>query len=444
MKKKVLVVDDEENIRFLLRGMLEDEGYGVYECPTLSCAREAISKELYPVILLDVWMPDGDGIEFISRIKKESPDSVVIVMTGHGNIESAVRAIKLGAYDFLEKPFSSEKLLLSVEHAFKEAESRITSFGQEDLELVGISEAILRVKELINKVAKSKAPVLILGESGTGKELVARIIHRLSERKGQFVDVNCASLPENLVEMELFGYEKGAFTGAVSRKKGKFELADGGTLFLDEIGEMSTSSQAKLLRVLETGSFTRLGGTQKIEVDTRILSASNRDIRKEVEEGRFREDLFYRISVFTIEIPPLRERREDIVPLAEYFLDRFSKEYKKPKLHLSEEAKEILMNHEWRGNVRELKNLMERLVILSESGEINIDVCEMDSYRSAQSIEYLFGIKELKSAKREFERKFIENRLKIHGYDVKKTAQDIGIDVSSLYRKIREFGIRLK
>ena len=444
MRKKILIVDDEENIRLSLRYILEDEGFETGECSTLTMARESIRREFYPVILLDVWMPDGDGIEFISRVKSESPDSVVVIMTGHGNIESAVKSIKLGAYDFLEKPFSSEKLLITVRHALKEAESRVVDFEQEGVSLIGVSPQINKVRELVRRVAKSKAPVLILGESGTGKELVARMIHRLSERSGQFVDVNCASIPDELVESELFGYEKGAFTGASSRKKGKFELADGGTLFLDEIGEMSVQSQAKLLRVLEIGSFTRLGGTQRIDVDVRTLAASNRDIKKEVERGNFRQDLYYRLSVFTIEIPPLRDRKEDIIPLAEYFLEKFAREYKKPRLYLSEEAKEILVNYDWKGNVRELKNLIERMVILADGEEISLEPSDMASYSKEGAYDYLFGIKELRSAKKEFEKKFIEYKLKLHGYDVRKTARDIGLDLSSLYRKIREYGIRIR
>ncbi len=444
MKKKVLVVDDEESIRSSIRSLLEDEGFEVGESSTLSEASRIINTEYFPVILLDIWMPDGDGIEFINLIKRDSPDSVIVMITGHGSVESAVRSIKMGAYDFLEKPFSAEKLLLTVEHAFKEAKEKFLSFNGEDEVLIGNSPQIRQVKEIVSKVAESKANVLILGESGTGKELIARMIHRASGRRGQFVDLNCASIPEELFESELFGYEKGAFTGATSRKKGKFELADGGTLFLDEIGEMSIRSQAKLLRVIERGNFTRLGGTQRIEVDVRIVAASNRDLHREVREGRFREDLFYRLAVVTIEIPPLRERREDIIPLAEHFIDRFSKEYKKERPRLSEEAKEILLSYEWKGNVRELKNLIERLVILSDGEELRVEGLDISSYRPGAFQEYLFSIKDLRSAKKEFERKFIEHKLRLYNYDIKRTAHEIGLDLSNLYRKIREYGIALR
>ncbi len=444
MSVKVLVVDDEESIRSSLREILREEGYRVDLAGTLEEAKRKLSEEFFHVVVLDVWMPDGDGIEFMDTLSEISPDSVVVVITGHGNVEMAVKAIRKGAYDFLEKPFSMDRFLITLKHAVSESVSRRQGAREEEIELIGNSKKIREIKEMIPKIAKSRAPVLILGESGTGKELVARLIHRHSGRKGQFVDINCASIPNDLIEAELFGYEKGAFTGAVNRKKGKFELADGGTLFLDEIGDMDKKAQAKLLRVIETGSFTRLGGVQKIEVDVRIVSASNKDILSEVQEGRFREDLYYRISVFTIEMPPLRERGEDIITLAEYFLKKFSQEYKKECKSLSDDAKEALLSHRWRGNVRELRNLMERLVILCDGDVISSEHIGAGFSRQRRDYSYMFRFQSFKEAKREFEKVFIEEKLKEYGYDMKEVATKIGIDLSSLYRKVKAYGIKLK
>ncbi len=444
MSVKVLVVDDEEGIRASLKSILSEEGYRVEAVPTLSLARRRVSEEFFHVIVLDVWMPDGDGIEFIDLLKEISPDSVVVVITGHGNVDMAVKAIKKGAYDFIEKPFSMDRLLLTVKHAVSEFMGRFSAREEDDIELIGNSKQIREIKKLISKIAKSRAPVLILGESGTGKELVARLIHKESQRMGQFVDINCASIPNDLIESELFGYEKGAFTGAVSRKKGKFELADGGTLFLDEIGDMDIRAQAKLLRVIETGSFTRLGGTQRIEVDVRLVSASNKNLTEEVRSGRFREDLYYRISVFTIELPPLRERGDDIILLAEYFLRKFSQEYKKECKVLSDEAKEALMNHRWKGNVRELRNLMERVVILCDGDVIKPEHLGLGSYRKNKDYSYIFRLDNLKEARREFEKVFIEEKLRECNYDMKEVSSRIGTDLSNLYRKVKAYGIKIK
>lgn len=444
MSVKVLVIDDEEGIRESLKGILKEEGYKVDTSATLSAAKKKISEEFFHVVVLDVWMPDGDGIEFLDVVREISPDSVVVVITGHGNVDMAVKAIKKGAYDFIEKPFSMDRFLLTVKHAVSESMGRVSGGGEEEVELIGNSKPIREIKKIVSKIAKSRAPVLILGESGTGKELVAKLIHSESNRRGQFVDINCASIPNDLIESELFGYERGAFTGAVSRKKGKFELADGGTLFLDEIGDMDTRAQAKLLRVIETGSFTRLGGTQRIEVDVRLVSASNKNLTEEVKEGRFREDLYYRISVFTIELPPLRERGEDIILLAEYFLKKFSQEYKKECKILSDEAKEALMNHTWKGNVRELKNLMERVVILCDGDVVRPEHLGLGGYRRSKDYSYIFRLEKLKEARREFEKVFIEEKLKEYNYDMKEVSSRIGTDLSNLYRKVKAYGIKIK
>ncbi len=438
MNKYILIVDDEESILNTLSEILEDEGFKTERAKTLKEAREKIKAFFYPVIVLDVWMPDGDGVEFIDFIKENSPDSVVIVITGHGSIETAVKAVKKGAYEFLEKPFSIERFLLTVKHAFESYES--SRFPEEEVEFIGNHPKILEIKRLIPKIAKSDIPVLITGESGTGKEVVARLIHRYSGRKGAFIDINCAAIPEELAESELFGYERGAFTGALVRKKGKVELADGGTLFLDEIGELDVRIQPKFLRFLETKSFTRLGGTQKILVDTRILCATNKNLEEEIKRGNFREDLYYRISVITIHLPPLRDRGEDIILLAEHFLKKFAKDYKKNCFELSEEAKEYLLSRPWRGNVRELKNLMERAVILCDKEVIKPEDLGFKE-EPYENLERLFKIKSLKEAKRAFEKLFIERRLRENNYDIKATAESLGLDLSSLYRKIKSLGI---
>ncbi len=438
--EKILIVDDEETILSSLAGILEEEGYEPHLSKTLKEAEGKIKENFYPVIVLDVWMPDGDGIVFIEKIKELSPDSVIVVITGHGSVELAVKAIKKGAYEFLEKPFSVERFLLTVKHAFEEF--RKTKVLDEEIEFIGEHPKIKEIKRLIPKIAKSKAPVLIQGESGTGKEIVAKLIHRHSGRKGLFVDLNCAAFPLELFESELFGHERGAFTGAVNRKKGKLELADGGTLFLDEIGELEPKAQAKLLRVLETGSFTRLGGTQKIEVDVRVISATNKDLKKEVQKGNFREDLFYRISVFTLTLPPLRERGKDIILLAEYFLKKFAREYKKHCYELTEDAKEKLLNHPWKGNVRELKNLIERAVILCEKEKISAEDLGLweESYNN---LSFLLEIKNFKEAKKEFERVYLTKKLKEYNYNLKEVAKNIGLDLSNLYRKIKALGLTI-
>ena len=444
MVVKILVVDDEENIRTSISEILREEGYRLAEAKSLAEAGELIGSEYFHVVILDVWMQDGDGIEFLSKINELSPDTVVVMITGHGNIEMAVKAIRSRAYDFIEKPFSMDRLILSVKRAVNEALARQRRYEQEDFdEFIGNSPQILKIKNLINRIANTRANVLITGESGTGKELVARMIHAKSGREGEFVDINCASIPKELIESELFGYERGAYTGALSRKKGKFEIANNGTLFLDEIGEMDISSQAKLLRVIETGRFSRLGGNQVVEVDVRILSATKKDLREEIKRGTFREDLYYRISVFHIHIPPLRERGEDIIILAEHFIDKFCREYKKDKMILSDDVKDILMKHEWKGNVRELKNLIERVVILYDAEVIKPEHIDLHPSAYDERILNIMSIKDFKSARKEFEKIFIESKLKENNYDIKNTASKLNIDLSNLYRKIKDYGIRI-
>ncbi|MGB9873443.1 MAG: sigma-54-dependent transcriptional regulator [Hydrogenobacter sp.] len=444
MKGALLVIDDEKNIRDTLAKLLEEEGYYVRTAESIESSKKLIQSEYFHAVLLDIWLPDGDGLSFLNYIKTYLPDTSVIVITGHGKVEHAVRAIKEGAYDFLEKPFSMERLFLTVDRAVQEVlRKRLPKVEEE--ELIGSSKPMLELKELIGKIAKTNINVLITGESGTGKELVARKIHELSERShAPFVDINCASLPEELIEAELFGYEKGAFTSAFARKQGKLELAHGGTLFLDEIGDMSLKAQAKLLRVLETKKFTRLGGTQTVYSEFRLICASNKDLREEIKKGNFRGDLYYRISTVVISLPPLRERGEDIILLANHFLDKFSREYKKPLKYLTEEAKALLMSYPWKGNIRELKNLIERLVILHTGEEIKAeDIRNLLNFSPAEDYEALFRYKDLKTAKQEFEKLFLKRKLKEYNYDLKKVSQEINIDLSNLYRKIKQYNINI-
>lgn len=444
METNLLLVDDERAIRETLKEILEEEGYKVFVADSIKSMKDLIEKKYFHCILLDLWLPDGNGLDYIRYLKEKLPGCALIVITGHGRSEHAVKAIKEGAYDFLEKPFSMDRLLTTVEKALKET---IRSRREEEKEqILGESKQMLQIKDLINRVAKTDVSVLVMGESGTGKELVARKIHALSERcDGPFVDINCAGLPDDLVEAELFGYEKGAFTSATQRKLGKLELAHGGTLFLDEVSELSPKAQAKLLRVLETKEFTRLGGTQKINSDFRLICASNKDLLQEVKEGRFREDLYHRISTFIIVLPPLRERGEDIVLLAEYFLSLYLKKHGKPEKYLDEEAKRLLLGYQWKGNVRELRNLMERLAILHEGSHITEkDLRYLLGFQhEVEDINSLLFEKDLKKAKQEFERIFIERKLREYQYDLKKTAEAIGIDLSNLYRKIRQYNIEV-
>lgn len=434
---KVLIVDDEASIRESISEILKDEDISSKTAKSLEEAKKILLKEYFPVILLDIWLEDGSGIDFIDTIKELSPNSSIVMITGHGGIDLAVQSIKKGAFDFLEKPLSIEKLLNVIEKAHQEhIKNKLQNVNQED-DIIGESIPIKKLKEEIKKVSKSNANIVIFGENGTGKELVAKNIHRLSPRKDKpFVDINCAAIPDELIESEIFGYEKGAFTGALSRKAGKLEIANEGTIFLDEIGDMSLKAQAKLLRAIETKSFHRLGGLQKIDVDVRFICASNKDLKKLIEQGLFREDLYYRLAVITLEVPPLRERGQDIILLAEYFLDKFCQENKTKSKKLTPEAKEALLNYNWPGNVRELKNLMERLSITVEKDWIDESSLGLNTvYKEPQ---------DFKSAKQEFEKQFIIKKLAQYNYNIKQTAQAIGIDFTNLYRKIKTYNIKVE
>ncbi|MEK6576644.1 MAG: sigma-54 dependent transcriptional regulator, partial [Nitrospirota bacterium] len=370
MAENILIVDDEKSILTILSAVLIDEGYQVLTAAGGNDALRIIKKETPPIVLLDIWMADMDGIETLRRIKALFPGVIVIMMSGHGSIETAVKATKLGAYDYIEKPLSLEKVVLIIRHALREKKleeenKALRSRIEKRFDLIGDSAALGRLKELIKTAGPTNSRVLISGENGTGKELVARRIHLYSSRADRpFIEVNCAAIPETLIESELFGHEKGAFTGAVEMKRGKFELADGGTLFLDEIGDMSLATQAKVLRVLQEQRFNRVGGSKTIQVDVRVIGASNKHLAEEIKKGNFREDLYYRLNVIPLHIPPLRERKDDIGLLVKNFLIELSGEQGLKEKSITDEAVEILKRYDWPGNVRELKNIIERLMIM--------------------------------------------------------------------------------
>ncbi|ACN99000.1 acetoacetate metabolism regulatory protein AtoC (Ornithine/argininedecarboxylase inhibitor) (Ornithine decarboxylase antizyme) [Sulfurihydrogenibium azorense Az-Fu1] len=446
----ILVVDDEKNIQDLMKDILTDEGYYVGTTGSITTAKDFIKKNSYDVIFLDVWLPDGEGLDLLPFIKENSPNSSVVMISGHANIPIAVKAIKEGAFDFLEKPLSTETIMATIEKVEKQIKVKqsLEYFKEKEekqIEIIGNSPKIVELKRQIEKVAKTNAWVMILGENGTGKELVAKSIHYQSPRKDYpFVDINCAAIPDELFEAEFFGYEKGAFTNAFTRKIGKLELADKGTLFLDEVADMSLSSQAKLLRVLEEKQFSRLGSNTKITVDLRVISATNKDIQKEVEKGTFRQDLAFRLSVIPIYVPPLREREEDILLLANYFLRKFSVENKVEPPILSDEVKNTFLNYNWPGNVRELKNLMERLVILnSESIIYNKDLPPhmLGNVKLEKEESIPITIRPLKDAKEELEKQMIKKALKVYNNNLKEIAKALDIDLSSLYRKIKQYNL---
>ncbi|MEJ5226559.1 sigma-54 dependent transcriptional regulator [Thermodesulfovibrio sp.] len=450
MKEKLLIVDDEKGILETLSEILSDEGYSVVQAETAEEAFNIIEKEEVDLVLLDVWLPGMSGIDAIKQIKERYQELPVIMISGHANVEMAVKAVKIGAFDFLEKPLSIERVILTVERAlqFKNLERenvKLKSSLSKRHELIGNSKVINSIRQQIELIAKGDSRVLILGESGTGKELVARAIHSLSERSsGAFVEVNCAAIPQELIESELFGHEKGAFTGAIDKKIGKFELADGGTLFLDEIGDMSLLTQAKLLRVIETQRFQRVGGTRDIKVNVRIISATNKDLSEEIKKGSFREDLYYRLNVVPIYLPPLRERKEDIPELIHYFMTEFVREKGWKYKALTERAFKILQSYDWPGNVRELKNAVERLMIMIPSDRVDAeDIERLGLISKKVSEESYFKYSSLKEARDAFEKDFIIKRLKENNWNMTKTAELIGIERSNLYKKIKSLGIPL-
>jgi two-component system nitrogen regulation response regulator NtrX len=443
----ILIVDDEPAIRATLRGVLEDEGYRVTAVGSGADALRLMTDEAPDLTFLDVWMERMDGLETLAEVRRLRPDAIVIMISGHGTIETAVKATRLGAYDFIEKPLSLEKTLLIVARALEHARlERENAALRESLdaraEIIGASEPVRRLREHIATAAPTNGRVLIHGENGSGKELVARAIHAQSARRERtFVEVNCAAIPEELIESELFGHEKGAFTGALARRRGKFELADGGTLFLDEIGDMSLKTQAKVLRALEEQAFERVGGKDTIQVDVRVIAASNRDLEALIRAGRFREDLYYRLNVIPIEVPALRIRKDDIANLVDHFVAVFCAENGKRPKTVSGEALGYFLAYDWPGNVRELRNMVERLVIMAPGDVIGGDdlpapLRPKDAAATPEGHGH-----SLRDARDHFERAFIIAELRANDWNMTRTAERLGIERSHLYRKIKAYGI---
>lgn len=441
-KRHVLVIDDEKAIRETLSEVLCDEGYLVTSVPTGEEGLRRLLEESFDVVFLDVWLRDRDGLSILEAADGRCREVPIIMISGHANVETAVRAVRLGAYDFLEKPLSLERVILTAQKAIERREllAEVASFrGREPEEvLLGDSPAMRRLKAEIARVAPTDARVLIVGENGTGKELVAQAIHRLSPRAdGRLVEVNCAAIPEELIESELFGHVKGSFTGASEDRRGKFEEADGATLFLDEVADMSSKTQAKVLRALQDGRFTRVGGSKPVASDARILSATNKNLAEEIRHGTFREDLYFRLAVVPIDVPPLRERAEDIPALANHFLRQASARFGRKPKRLSASALEALSAYRWPGNVRELKNLIERLMILSPAEEISRE----DLQFSPEAPDTVAADAPLKDARADFERRYILAALRLHRGNVSRAAEALRIERSNLYRKLKSYGI---
>jgi two-component system nitrogen regulation response regulator NtrX len=443
---RILIIDDEPAIRKTLSTILEDEGHKTSTCESGEEGIALFAREEFDLVLLDLWLPGIDGLGVLERLRGAG-GTPVIVISGHGSVDSAVRATRLGAYDFLEKPLSLERVLLTVNHAISDRKLReqvrdLRRLALEEI-LVGESEPMKHLEQQIRSAAASHSRVLITGENGSGKEIVARTLHRLSPRAEQpFVDVNCAAIPEELIESELFGHRKGAFTGAIDDRKGKFELADGGTLFLDEVGDMSLKTQAKVLRVLQEQTFQRVGGQQTIKVDVRVIAATNKDLGSEIANNTFRSDLYYRLNVIPIEVPPLRARGNDVVLLAEYFLRRFAAETGQPKKKLSAAAATKLKSYHWPGNVRELRNVAERLAILLQGDTVEPEDIQLGA-RADEPAQIAMNLT-LKEARDEFEKQYILARLREYGGNVSRAADALRVERSNLYRKLHAYGIRVE
>jgi two-component system, NtrC family, nitrogen regulation response regulator NtrX len=443
----ILIVDDEKNIRSSLEGILRDEGYEVRSVGSGEELLRQVSQAAPDLVILDVWLPGIDGLQALEELRRVAPELPVIMISGHSSVETAVRATKLGAYDFIEKPLSLEKTVLTVRNALEhrrlaEENLALRQRLQARYEIVGDSPAMHALRAQIQSAAPSHGRVLIRGESGTGKELVARAVHAQSLRAERpFVEVNCAAIPDELIESELFGHERGSFTGATNKRRGKFELADGGTIFLDEVGDMSLKTQAKVLRVLQEQTFERVGGGDTLTVDVRVIAASNKNLEEEIGKGTFREDLFYRLDVIPFEVPPLRERKEDIPLLAVHFLRLFSQEYGKREKELSRAALALLDQAAWPGNVRELRNVMERMVIMVQPDIIEADDLE-PSLRFPPPPEVTEVIEgTLREAREAFEKQLILRRLAEAHWNVTRAADRLGIERSNLHRKMRAYGI---
>ena len=449
MPYRVLVIDDETGIREAIRMTLEYEGYKIDEARSGQDGLEKAAKVPYDAILLDIKMPVLDGIEVLENLKEQRISSPVVMVSGHGDVHTAVECTKRGAFDFLEKPLNRDKLLLTVRNAVRqrsleEENTELKVKQEKEYQLVGNAQSMAELKSQIDRAAPTKATVLITGESGTGKELVAREIHRRSSRAYRpFIQVNCAAIPNELIESELFGHKKGSFTGAVRDQIGKFVAADEGTIFLDEIGDMSLGAQAKVLRVLQEGEVEPVGSATVVKVDVRVIAATNKNLEEEIRNGRFREDLYYRLNVIPMRTPPLRERRDDVATLAQHFARLFSEEHNYHQKKFTDAALKALGDAPWRGNVRELRNMIERLVIMIPAERIDVTDLPAEFFRTPTDIiSTAMRLNTLQEFKDEAEKAFIVAKLREHGWNVSKTAEAIDTPRSNLYKKIEQYNIK--
>ena len=442
---RLLIVDDNRSVLRSLDGVLSDEGYLVDTAASAEEGLRLVESTIYDAIFLDIWLPGMDGIDALKQIRTRRPRQYVIMISGHGTIETAVQATKLGAYDFIEKPLARDKVLLVLDHALKqkrlEAENRsLKDLIRQETVMIGTSVPMQALRQQIDFAAPTEGRVVIYGENGTGKELVARLLHlNSSRRKGPFVEVNCAAIPDDLIESELFGSVKGGFTGSTENRKGRFELADGGTLFLDEVADMSLRTQARVLRVLEDQRFYPVGSQRPTEVDTRVLAATNKDLEKQIETGSFREDLYFRLNVIPFEVPPLRERKEDIPQLLDYFMEVLSPHHGKPAKVIPREVRDRLLQYHWPGNVRELRNMVERWIIMVPGGRLELsDLPRSILGGGRTSRPESRGWQEARAA---FESDYLTRRLQQFGGNVSRTATEIGMERSHLHRKLKAYGI---
>jgi len=448
VKARILIVDDEEAIRSSLKMIFEYEGYECLLAANAAAGLKIAEKDAPDLIFLDIKMPQTDGLEALRQLKESGSTIPVVMLSGHGNVKTAVEATKLGAFDFIEKPPETDLLLLVARNALRQKtlvdeNRRLKLVFDERHRMVGESAALQRVWEQVQRAAPTSATVLITGESGVGKEMVARAIHRNSLRKDEaFVQVNCAAIPEELIESELFGHEKGSFTGATEKQIGKFELAHKGTIFLDEVGDMSLKTQAKVLRVLQEGEVERIGSQRTLEVDVRVIAATNKDLEEAIEKNEFREDLFFRLSVIPIRVPPLREHPEDVAPLVTHFLEHFATEHNFRKKTIAADALDALRRHPWRGNVRELRNAIERVLIMAEGNEIRTeDLAEILRRQGDSGALPGGGAGSLKDFKESAERAYLVQKLRENRWNISATATSIGTPRSNLYKKLEQYGI---
>jgi len=450
-KSKILIVDDDHSLSSILMNVLDYEGYN---CAIANNGRTALSKmesEIYDLLLLDLKLPDISGLEILEKNMTKNPPSQVVMISGQGTIETAVEATRLGAYDFLEKPLDTERVLVTIKNAMmrgrlEREKAHLLESVKEHYTMVGESLAMVQIREFVSKAAATDSKILIEGENGTGKELVARAIYFNSKRVGRpFVAVNCAAIPESLIESELFGHKKGSFTGAVTDKKGRFQMADEGTLFFDEIGDMSLMTQAKVLRVLEEGIVEMVGGSEPIRTDVRIIAATNKDLQKEMEQGQFREDLYFRLNVLNVKVAPLRERKEDIPLLVNHFVGQYCEEHQIERKQITPNAMSQLIRHKWPGNIREVKNTVEKLIVFVEGEKVRpedvISVLNLKNNRRSKSI--MKELCSLKDAKMKFEREFIYERLVANDWNITEAARMMKISRTYLHSKIKKLGIHI-